>query len=155
MTSLIHRIANSSVKILEHGEQRLHTMYMQDKSSKPKLSIYGYSKLTEAGQFKLLQNTAPQAPIDGGNIWTATWLYNIVVLENLASQFSYSWFLKLETWSLHLETRSSHSLNSILASRNSKRSSFKMQRSSLEFLASSINLLLSGTVSVPCVQAWV
>ena len=29
---------------------------------------------------KQLQNTALQAPIDGANIWMATWLYNIVQL---------------------------------------------------------------------------
>ena len=81
-------MASSSVKILEHGDQRLHSLNMQDKSLKPKLLIYTYSKLAEAEQFKLLQNTAPQALIDGGNIWTATWLYNIILSENLASQFS-------------------------------------------------------------------
>ena len=32
-----------------------------------------------------LQNTAPQALIDDVNIWTGTWLYNIVLSENLAS----------------------------------------------------------------------
>ena len=53
--------------------------YMQDKSSKMKISIYTW-KLAETRQFKQLQNTALQAPIDGANIWTATWLYNIVQL---------------------------------------------------------------------------
>ena len=71
----------ANTKISECGEQRLHTLYMQDKSSK----IYTYWKFGEPWWFKQLQNTAPQALIDGANIWTATWLYNIVLLENLAS----------------------------------------------------------------------
>ena len=53
--------------------------YMQDKSSKMKISIYTW-KLAETRQFKQLQNTALQAQIDGANIWMATWLYNIVQL---------------------------------------------------------------------------
>ena len=73
------------MKISEHGEQRLHTLYMQDKSLKMKTSIYTYWKFGEPWRFKQLQNTAPQALIDGVNIWTATWLYNIVLSENLAS----------------------------------------------------------------------
>ena len=100
--------------------------YMQDKSSKMKISIYTW-KLAETRQFKQLQNTALQAPIDGANIWTATWLYNIVQL--LGSSI-------IETQDL------------ILASRNSKRSSLETQGSSYEFRGSSVNLLLSGTVSI-------
>ena len=69
------------MKISEHGQQRLHTLYMQDKFSK----IYTYWKFAELRRFKQLRNTAPQALIDGANIWTATWLYNIVLSENLAS----------------------------------------------------------------------
>ena len=60
-------------------------LYMQGKSSKMKISIYTYWKLAEPRQLKQLQNTAPQALIDGANIWTAMWLYNIVLSENLAS----------------------------------------------------------------------
>ena len=117
----------SSVKISEHGKQRLHTLYMQDKSLKMKTSIYTYWKLGEPGRFKQLHNTASQALIDGANIWTAMWLYNFVLSENLAS-----WILA--------------SQDSILTSWNSKRSSFETRGSSLEFRASSVNLLLSGTV---------
>ena len=73
------------MKISEHGEQRLHTLYMQDKSSKMKTSIYTYWKFGEPWRFKQLQKTALQALIDGVNIWTATWLYNIVLSQNLAS----------------------------------------------------------------------
>ena len=40
---------HSSVKISEHGEHRLHTLYMQEESLKPKISIYTYWKLAEAG----------------------------------------------------------------------------------------------------------
>ena len=36
------------MKILGHCEQRLHTLYMQDKSSKPKILIYTYWKVAEA-----------------------------------------------------------------------------------------------------------
>ena len=36
-------------------------------------------------QFKQLQNTVLQALIDGVNIWMATWLYSIILSENLAS----------------------------------------------------------------------
>ena len=97
------------MKISERGQQRLHTLYMQDKSSK----IYTYWKFGKLRRFKQLQNTAPQALIDGANIWTATWLYNIVLSENLAS-----WIL---------ETQDA----SILASWNSKCSSFKTRGSSL------------------------
>ena len=88
------------MKISEHGKQRLHTLYMQDKSAKMKIFIYTYWKLGKPGQFKQLQNTAPQAMIDCATIWTATWLYNIVLSENLAS-----WIL--DPRSSKLETRSS------------------------------------------------
>ena len=50
-TSLIHRIADphrSSVKVSEHCEQRLHTLYMQGKSTKPKILVYTYWNLSEA-----------------------------------------------------------------------------------------------------------
>ena len=78
---------------------KVNTLYVQDKSSKMKISIYTYWKLAEPRHFKQLQNTAPQALIDSANIWTATWLYNIVLSENLAS-----WILAPR--SSHLETRS-------------------------------------------------
>ena len=107
--------------------------YMQDKSSKMKISIYTW-KLAETRQFKQLQNTALQAPIDGANIWTATWLYNIVQL--LGSSIIEAQDSILASW------------DSILASRNSKRSSLETQGSSYEFRGSSVNLLLSGTVSI-------
>ena len=98
----------SSVKISQHGEQRVHTLYMQEKSSKMKISIYTYWKLAKPRQFKQWQNTAPQALIDGVNIWTATWLYNIVLSENLASWILDPRWAKRETQSSRLETRSSH-----------------------------------------------
>ena len=118
----------SSVKISEHGKQRLHTLYMQDKSSKMKISIYTYWKLAKPRQFKQLQNTTLQALIDGANIWMATWLYNIVLSQNLASWILDPWSSKLETRSLPLETRSSHLKTwSIRASRHEDRvSSFKL-----------------------------
>ena len=112
----------SSVKISEHGGQRLHTLYMQDKSSKMKISIYSHWKLAEPWQFRQLQNTAPQALIDGAKIWTAKWLYNIVLSENLASWILDPWSSKLETRSSHLETRN------VWASRREDRvSSFELQ----------------------------
>ena len=98
----------SSVKISQHGEQRVHTLYMQEKSSKMKISIYTYWKLAKPRQFKQLQNTTSQALIDGANIWMATWLYTIVLTQNLASWILDPRSSKLETWSLRLETRSSH-----------------------------------------------
>ena len=119
-TSLIHRInCQAAPFISEHSEQRLHTdtLYMQDKSSKMKILIYTYWKLDEPWQFKQLQNTAPQGLIDGANIWMATWLYNIVLSENLASR------------------------SSIVTSLNSKRSSFKTRGSSLELWWSSLMYL--------------
>ena len=45
MTEWIAERHRSSVKISEHGKQRLHTLYMQDKSSKMKILIYTYWKL--------------------------------------------------------------------------------------------------------------
>ena len=107
--------------------------YMQDKSSKMKISIYTW-KLAATQQFKQLQNTALQAQIDGANIWMATWLYNIVQL--LGSSIIEAQDSILASW------------DSILASRNSKRSSLETQGSSYEFRGSSVNLLLSGTVSI-------
>ena len=47
---------------------------------------------------KQLQNIAPQALIDGANIWTATWLYNIVLSENLVS-----WILDPRSLKLRLD----------------------------------------------------
>ena len=91
VTSLIHRMNfRAAPFISELGEQRLHTdaLYTQNKSSIMNISIYTYWKLAEPWQFKQLQNTAPQALIDGANIWTATWLYNIVLSENLVSRSS-------------------------------------------------------------------
>ena len=79
---------------------------MQDKSSKMKISIYTYWKLAKPQQFKQLQNTAPQTLIDGANISTAMWLYNIVLSENLASWILDPWSSNLETRSSRLETRS-------------------------------------------------
>ena len=130
------------MKISEHGEQRLHTLYMHDKSSKLKISICTYWKLAEPWQFKQLQNTAPQALIDGANIWTATWLYNIVLSENLASWILHPWSLKLKTWSSCLETRSLHlETRSIHTSRWEDRvSSFKLWVSQYS-IASSLTLL--------------
>ena len=112
---------------------------MQGKSSKMKISIYTYWKLAEPRQLKQLQNTAPQALIDGANIWTAMWLYNIVLSENLASWILVSWSSKLETRSSRLKTRSSHlETRSVRASRREDRvSSFEHRV---------VNLLLSGTV---------
>ena len=107
--------------------------YMQDKSSKMKISIYTW-KLAATQQFKQLQNTALQAQIDGANIWMATWLYNIVQL--LGSSIIEAQDSILASW------------DSILASRNSKRSSLETQGSSYEFRGSSVNLLLTGTVSI-------
>ena len=49
-----------------------------------------------------------QALIDGVNIWTATWLYNIVLSENIASWILDPRSAKRETQSSRLETRSSH-----------------------------------------------
>ena len=66
------------------------------------ITIYTYWKLAEPWQFKQLQNTALQELIDGANIWTATWLYNIVLSETLLLDPRSS---KLETWSSRLETR--------------------------------------------------
>ena len=73
------------------------------------------------------QNTVLQALINSTNIWTATWLYNIILSENLAY-----WILD------HRDL--------ILASRNSKCSSFETWGLSLESRLSSVNLLLNGTV---------
>ena len=78
-TAASDRIAEphrSSVKISEHGEQKLHKLLMQDKSPKPKISIYTYWKLVKAGNSNsLIQYAAPQALIDRANFWTAVWLY--------------------------------------------------------------------------------
>ena len=78
-TAASDRIAEphrSSVKISEHGKQKLHKLLMQDKSPKPKILIYTYWKLAKAGNSNsLIQYTAPQALIDGANFWTAVWLY--------------------------------------------------------------------------------
>ena len=131
-TSLIDRMNCRAirlfVKISEHGKQRLHMLYMQDKSSKMKILIYTYWKLAKPRQFKQLQNTTSQTLIDGANIWMATWLYNIVLSENLASWILDPRSSKLETRSLRLETRSWHlETRSIRASRHEDRvSSFKL-----------------------------
>ena len=100
--------------------------YMQDKSSKMKISIYTW-KLAETRQFKQLQNTALQAPIDGANIWTATWLYNIVQL--LGSSILDHRNSRLDPRVLRLNPRIS------------KLEAFKPWDAR-------INLLLSGTVSI-------
>ena len=136
LTTQIHRIANlhhSSVKILEYCKQRLHTLHMQDKSSKPKILIYTYWKLAEAGNSK--SYTAPQALIDGAiseRLHDCTTLFfgktKIISRENFASRSS------------NLDHRNSilTSIDSILASRNSKCSSFETWGLSLEFRASSV-----------------
>ena len=93
------------MKISERGEQRLHTLYMQDKSSKMKTSIYTYWKFGEPRWFKQLQNTTPQALIDGANIWTATWLYNNRSFGKPSFLDPRSSKLDMPR-SLHLETRS-------------------------------------------------
>ena len=70
-TSLIRRMNFQIAPFIpELGEQRLHTdaLYTQDKSSIMNISIYTYWKLAEPWQFKQLQNTAPQALINGANI---------------------------------------------------------------------------------------
>ena len=87
-------------------------------------------------RFKLIEslanpddsNTAPQALIDGANIWTATWLYNIILSENLAF-----WILN---------DRNSRHLNPRIL----KLEVFELQDAKIESRVSSINLLLSSTV---------
>ena len=124
------------MKNSERGKQRLQTLYMQDKSSKMKTSIYTYSKLGKPRRFKQLQNTAPQALIDGANIWTATWLYNIDLSENLASWILDRRSSKLKTRSSRLETRSSHLETwSVRASRGEDRVSSFEHRVSTYFWA--------------------
>ena len=62
-TAASDRIAEphrSSVKISEHGEQKLRKLLMQDKSPKPKILIYTYWKLAKASNSNsLIQYTAP------------------------------------------------------------------------------------------------
>ena len=105
-----------------------------------KISIYTYWKLAKPRQFKQLQNTAPQALIDGANISTATWLYNIVLLENLASWILDPQSSKLKTQSSHFETRFLHLETwSIWASRREDRVlSFECQLNFWAVLLSSV-----------------
>ena len=115
---------------------------MQGKSSKMKISIYTYWKLAEPRQLKQLQNTAPQALIDGANIWTA-------------SDCTTSIFRKTSLLGSSILNHRNSRLDphvSRLDPRISKHSSFETRGSSLEFQASSVNLLLSGTVSVSSVK---
>ena len=78
----------------------------------------------------LRQNyAAPQALIDGANIWMATWLYNIILSENLGSWILNPRSSKLETRPSCVETQSSHlETRSVWASRHEDRvSSFELQ----------------------------
>ena len=89
---------------------------------------------TQKPLFLPFQTPAMQTMIAGATIWTATWLYNIVLnSENLASWILDPRSSKLETRSSHLETRSSHLETWSVRAR-------------IEFRASSVNLLLNGTV---------
>ena len=96
---------HSSVKISEHGEHRLHTLYMQEESLKPKISIYTYWKLAEAGNSNSYRTphckrrsmvwiAEPQSDC------TTSFFQKIKIISryNLASR---SLIIKLKTWSLH------------------------------------------------------
>ena len=135
----------SSVKISQHGEQRVHTLYMQEKSSKMKISIYTYWKLAKPRQFKQLQNTA-------STDWRCEYLNGYVTVQHR----SFRKHSFLDPRSSISETRDSilTSWDSILASQNSKQSSFEMRGSSLKFRASSVNLLLSGTGQISVQRKW-
>ena len=100
-----------------------------------KILMYTYWKLAEPWQFKQLQNSAPQALIDDVNIWAATWLYRIVLSENLAS-----WIL--DHWSSRLDPCISR-----LCPLISKLEALELRDARIEFRASSVNLLLSSTVN--------
>ena len=71
----------------------------------------------------------PQALIDSVNIWMATWLYNIILSENLASWILNPRSSKLETRPSRVETRSSHlETRNVWDSRNEDRvSSFELR----------------------------
>ena len=74
-------------------------------------------------------HAAPQALIDSVNIWMATWLYNIILSENLASWILNPRSSKLETRPSRVETRSSHlETRNVWGSRNEDRvSSFELR----------------------------
>ena len=115
-----------------------------------KISLYTYWKLAKPRQFKQLQNTAPQALIDGANISTATWLYNIVLLENLASWILDPQSSKLKTQSSHFETRFLHlETRSIWASRREDRVlSFECQLNFWAVLLSSVKKLKNDVINM-------
>ena len=127
----ITELHHSSVKISEHGKQRLHKLYMQDKSSKPKILIYTYWKVVEAGNsnsYSTLHRNHRSTMQISERLHDCT---KIISHENLAS-----WTSKLKAWnsSLILQTR-----DLILMSWNLKHSSFEMP-------GLRVTLLLTGTV---------
>ena len=83
------------MKISEHGKQRPHTLYIEDKSLKLKISIYTYWKLAEAG------NSNSYRTLHGSTDQHCTTLFfrktKVISQRNLASRS-----LIIGTWELFL-----------------------------------------------------
>ena len=138
-TAISDRIAEphrSSVKISEHDEQRLHKLYMQDKSSKPKILIYTCWKVVEASNSN--SYTTPHC-----NHWWTVRISEqqhdctkIISCKNLPS-----WTSKLKAWNSRLDPPDSRRDPQVKL--NLKCLSFEMQGSSVIVLYLKLDLSAS------------